>query len=69
MVDFGHLDKIRNELEHAHPGWWVWFVPNSADGTVVWCARPHPGLVEHSPEDLEKAIAEVEAEALRASGG
>jgi hypothetical protein len=58
--DFQGLDAIKAELERKHPGWWIWYVP--AMNSVGWCARPHPGLAEHSPEDLETAISEAEAD-------
>jgi hypothetical protein len=58
--DFQGLDQQKAELERTHPGWWIWYVP--AMTGVDWCARPHPGLTEHSPEDLQKAISEAEAD-------
>jgi len=60
MADLNELDAIKAELERKHPGWWIWYVP--AMNGVGWCARPHPGLAEHSPEDLETAIGEAEAD-------
>jgi hypothetical protein len=55
------LDKLRMEVEARNPGWHIWYVPTSL-GPVSWCARPLPGLVCGSPEELEQAIAEVRLE-------
>jgi len=59
-LNFKTLDEQRDELMSRHPGWQFWYIPKV--GGTTWCARPEPGLAEDSPEALEKAIAETEAD-------
>jgi hypothetical protein len=61
------LDRERDVLAARHPGWRIWYVPHAVGG-VTWCAQQKPTLNEHSPEDLEKAIAEVESEDWQTPG-
>jgi hypothetical protein len=60
-VNFNDLDSQLNKLQNAHPQWHIWLVPKSVGG-ATWCAKPLPTLNEASPEDLETAIGETEAD-------
>ena len=53
------LDERKRELEQDNPGWQIWYVPRSVDGSVTWCARPWPLLNTDSPEELQKLIGEA----------
>jgi len=55
------LDALKAELAARHPGWRIWFVPRAL-GKVTWCAQREPTLSRDTPEELERAIAAVEAE-------
>ncbi len=55
-------DRALAELAHRHPGWRIWYVPHSRDGSVTWCAQRHPTLNEDSPGHLAQAITEAEME-------
>jgi hypothetical protein len=56
MVSFKVLDAERDVLMAKHPGWRIWYVPNSMDGSVTWCAEPKPSVHAYSPQDLSKDI-------------
>ena len=64
--NFTDLDAVREQLQRAHPGWRVWYVPHT--GGITWCAQPTPTLNEASAEDLSKAIRETETD-WRDEGG
>lgn len=59
-LNFKDLDAARDRLEHAYPGWHVWYVLHQ--NGITWCAQPTPTLNEASVEDLEKAIHETETD-------
>lgn len=59
-MTLSHFDRERDALSARHPGWRVWFVPNTYRG-AVWCAQREPTLNCGSPEELDRAITEVEA--------
>jgi hypothetical protein len=69
MSDSNIRDQQREELARRRPGWEVWCVPLYVGGEV-WCARPQgcddPDQVLNadSPEHLDEAIAEKEADQL-----
>jgi hypothetical protein len=60
MAGFKVLDAERNALLAKHPDWRIWYVPNSMDGTVTWCAEPKPTVHAYSPKDLSKDISLAE---------
>jgi hypothetical protein len=58
-----HVRNYADQLEEAHPGWQIWWVPRAIGG-YHWCAAP-PGaatstLVKDSPAQLDEAIIRAE---------
>lgn len=60
-IDLHYLDREKARLETEHPGWRVWYVPNSHSGTVTWCAQPLPNLSAYSPAELAGYIRQASA--------
>jgi len=62
MSWLNEMDAKRDEIRALCPGWRVWYVPNSQDGSVTWCAQREPTLNAASPEHLVEYIREADAE-------
>jgi hypothetical protein len=66
--DLHYLDREKARLEAEHPGWRIWYVPNSHSGLVTWCAQPLPTLNAYSPKELTGYIREASASAPTLGG-
>jgi len=63
-IVLSQLDAELAQLRAENPGWRIWYVPHSYDGSVTWCGQPLPLLNCGSPKELREEIAEARREAV-----